>query len=930
MKSNRGKAVIAVLGLLAAAPASAAEYHVSPDGSDAADGSASAPLRTIPAALQRARAGDTINLFSGTYAGGLRINTPGITLRSAPGHWAVIRSPHEGAGAPQQTIRFDINSDGSVLERVEVVGGEFYAVKLESNWDWGPGFARNAAENITIRDSILRDSGRDVVKVTPGCDGVVIRDNEIHGSGLRDSSNAEGIDVVNADNVVIAGNHIHHTATTGAYIKGGSINGLIENNLVTDTGMSPLATPNSGAGLAVGYSTDAEWYDSAQNPEYHSAIGAIVRNNIIINTRDGGIVVVGALDPVILNNTLYNVAQAPFNYSAGIWIGELPTWIEGSTRLIRTRNPTVRNNIVVVAPDPDLRTDPLQVGNYAIGLRIQSSTGYQGFEGTLDIDHNLYHRLGEGTSPHLFANGWPASTLPQWQARFGIDLNSEVALPAMDEHLHLVEGSRAIAAGSPVGEGMIDYDGQPRRAEAPDIGADEYHADGESLPVPPAVGVIGTGLSGIASPPGGNTAPSFVDTPSISGTLRVGQILSVADTATEDADGDEVTLRYQWQRNGTDIAGATAVTYTVASADAGARLRVQVTASDGTDSTTVTTAAVTIGVTAPPPGNTPPAFMGTPAIGGEPQVGQTLSVVDTATEDADGDSVALRYQWQRNGTDIADATAVTYTVATADVGTVLRVRVIASDGIDSTAVTTSGVRIDRMALAPLVLRGGQGQTAQSFLRLVNTTGQSVTATLTATDDAGRPGRQTLRIALAPHEARQLNSHDLEHGAPAKGLQGQLGSGQGDWRLQLAGSPAEAVRLFAYNRNPQTGFVTSLHDTVPQESGRHEVVFFNPAGNREQASQLRLVNPGTAAATVTIRGTDDSGQPGLGTVSLSLKAGAAVMLGAGDLEQGATGLAGRLGDGVGKWRLRIESTRDIRVMSLVSNPAGDLTNVSSQP
>lgn len=46
---------------------SAREYHVAPYGSDACDGSASAPLKTINAAAQRALPGDTVTVHSGTY-----------------------------------------------------------------------------------------------------------------------------------------------------------------------------------------------------------------------------------------------------------------------------------------------------------------------------------------------------------------------------------------------------------------------------------------------------------------------------------------------------------------------------------------------------------------------------------------------------------------------------------------------------------------------------------------------------------------------------------------------------------------------------------------------------------------------------------------------------------------------------------------------
>ncbi|MEZ4466115.1 MAG: hypothetical protein R3F43_17100 [bacterium] len=43
-----------------------------------------------------------------------------------------------------------------------------------------------------------------------------------------DEKNAEGIDAVNADRVHIADVYIHDTATSCAYVKGGSIGTVIE------------------------------------------------------------------------------------------------------------------------------------------------------------------------------------------------------------------------------------------------------------------------------------------------------------------------------------------------------------------------------------------------------------------------------------------------------------------------------------------------------------------------------------------------------------------------------------------------------------------------------------------------------------------------------------------------------------------------------
>ncbi|MDE0778958.1 MAG: hypothetical protein OSB43_21970, partial [Nocardioides sp.] len=71
----------------------------------------------------------------------------------------------------------------------------------------------------------------------------------------------------------------------------------------------------------------------------------------------------------------------------------------------------------------------------------------------------------------------------------------------------------------------------------------------------------------------------------------------------------------------------------------------------------------------------PVANTSAPSITGSPVVGSTLTAAGGAWNPAD---VTLTYQWLRAGAPIADATASTYTVSSADVGSTISVRVTAS------------------------------------------------------------------------------------------------------------------------------------------------------------------------------------------------------------------------------------------------------------
>ena len=224
-----------------------------------------------------------------------------------------------------------------------------------------------------------------------------------------------------------------------------------------------------------------------------------------------------------------------------------------------------------------------------------------------------------------------------------------------------------------------------------------------------------------------------------------------------------------------------------------------------------------------------------------------------------------------------------------------------------------------------------------LVRVLNRSNRAGAVAIHAIDDAGRRAGP-VSLSLGANAAVTFNSHDLEEGNASKGLDGGVGSaGAGPWRLELR--TALDVEALAYVRTAE-GFLTSVHGSAAEEEAEEDVEgeaesmrytyrvpFFNPGSNRTQQSRLRLVNPGDGAAEVVITGRDDAGESPGSEVRLTLAAGAARSLGADTLEQGDAGLDGSLGDGAGKWRLTVTADRPLRVMSLLRNPTGSLTNVS---
>ena len=215
---------------------------------------------------------------------------------------------------------------------------------------------------------------------------------------------------------------------------------------------------------------------------------------------------------------------------------------------------------------------------------------------------------------------------------------------------------------------------------------------------------------------------------------------------------------------------------------------------------------------------------------------------------------------------------------------------------------------------------------QGFVRVTNHSDTAGTVTIEVFDDAGaRAGQATLSIGAL--ETRHFNAADLENGNPQKGLTGALGAAQGDWRLVMRSDLT--LEALAYVRATD-GFLTAMHDVVPQVGTDHVVPTFNPGSNRNQVSSLRLVNSGDASVEVSIRGVDDRGRSPGASVVVAIPPGTARMLTAQELEADDTSFRGAfLGDGTGKWRLFVQATGPITVMSLLSSPTGHLSNLSTR-
>src|SRR5690606_16687422 len=347
---HRGPFACMVLALLVAVapPLGAREWFVSTEGSDSNDGSRERPFRTIGHVLSPANYlvehGDTVTLRAPpgnrTYIECDVRRRVRLVLRSHPGERAHI---HCDIATPETVVvQVDPTASGSRISTLELSGGRVYGVMMQTNWYQGGPASEHGASNVVLEDLLIRDTGRDGIKITPKSDNVTIRRVEIRNTGAAyppgtpvDAMNADGIDNVNGSGMVVEDSHIHDVATTGLYFKGGAADVLVQRNRIENAGM---------AGILVGFDTSPDYLDPGVNPAWHESVRAVVRNNVVRNTGYAGIGMYASSDALVANNTIIDAARQGH---ASLFFGiALQDWEDRAGRPPSV-NPRIVNNLVV-------------------------------------------------------------------------------------------------------------------------------------------------------------------------------------------------------------------------------------------------------------------------------------------------------------------------------------------------------------------------------------------------------------------------------------------------------------------------------------------------------------------------------------------------------------------------------------------------------
>ena len=206
-----------------------------------------------------------------------------------------------------------------------------------------------------------------------------------------------------------------------------------------------------------------------------------------------------------------------------------------------------------------------------------------------------------------------------------------------------------------------------------------------------------------------NTAPAITSQP-VSRSVTAGQTAAFSVTATGTA-----PMSYQWRKNGSNISGATASSYTTpatTTADNGAQFSVRVTNSVSS----VTSNAATLTV------NNAPSITSQP-VSRSVTAGQTAAFSVTATGTA-----PMSYQWRKNGANIGGATATSYTtLATTTADNNAKFTVVVSNSAGSVTSNAANLSVTAVPVAPSITT----QPANRTVIAGQTAAFSVTATGTA-------------------------------------------------------------------------------------------------------------------------------------------------------------------------------------------------------
>ncbi len=274
---------------------------VAPNGSDSAPGTVAQPLATTAAALQRARAGQTILLRGGTYPvlrdQRVRTGTP-VVVRSYPGERATVAGIGIYGGQGLAISRLTVTGSVTIAGHPTLGVGQRPAHIEISDSDIStalPGaprvthcvMIRHGASNIVVRRNHIHDCTTGIAGVVrdPRSRGITIADNEM------ENFTPDAIQFGSWEQVSITGNVIHRMTDggVGMHTDGIQLTGDVDQLRIAGNRLS-----DSENGQLVFF-----------EPAYGPISNVVIENNLITRAEAIAVQIGGVINARVVHNTIW-------------------------------------------------------------------------------------------------------------------------------------------------------------------------------------------------------------------------------------------------------------------------------------------------------------------------------------------------------------------------------------------------------------------------------------------------------------------------------------------------------------------------------------------------------------------------------------------------------------------------------------------------
>ena len=460
------RALVPVVGVLAAlvaaAPARASPTTLYVDGSnpacsDSGPGSQATPLCTIVAGANVATAGQTVQVASGTYAGGVVVGHSGtssapITLTAAPGASVTITGGTVGIKASTKSwividgfavtqvsgygVQVAATSSNVVVRNVAVSGTTssgilvsgssnvtVSAVSVTGAGDQGV-YVSSSSSNVTINGATVTQSTNNGIYAVSS-NAVTVENSHASYSGQPINGFArKGIYLNNTSNSYVLGSTADHNSDSGIFLGSGSSNDVVSGNVTFSnarqyTRAAPgidIRSPGNTIAGNVSYANEDSGIQF-----YNGGGSSVVVNNVCFNNGDHGIDNLNSTDQVIVSNTVYGNTTSGIN-------------VEGTAGTPASSGATLENNVSVdnglhsFGTRGNIRID----ANSTTGTVIDDDLVYLSSAGTMFTWGNTQYTSLSALQGATGQESHGTQANPLWVAPGAGDFHLQAGSPAID------------------------------------------------------------------------------------------------------------------------------------------------------------------------------------------------------------------------------------------------------------------------------------------------------------------------------------------------------------------------------------------------------------------------------------------------------------------------------------------------------------------